>query len=538
MAHTFLFDQVKRIFRIARYGDDRRLTTSQTLEEVARLEERRERWRNDRRELLKLAAGATAAAAVPGLWPRRASAQTQKQIAIVGAGLSGLVCADTLRSKGVAATVYEAAASLGASGRCRSLRGFFPGQTAEVGGELVDNLHKTMLGYVNAFKLPREDMGKVPGEVTYFFRGQRYDESEVVEQFRVFSKRAAADVKAAGEPTALTSTNEARTLDAMSLAAYLDSKAGDLPLIRDTLRVAYEGEYGLDANEQSCLNLLLFIHMDRRSKFAPWGVFSDERFHITTGNDGVAQGLAARLPPIRFGHALEGLSRGGGKYLLKFRGQTTPVQADAVVLTVPFSVLRTLRLDDGLGLPPEKLKAIRELGYGTNDKTMVGFGARVWLDAYDGNGATYSDVPNVQVAWETNPTLANASRAIITDYAGGTRGASIQKQTVQKQVEAWLQGMDTIYSGIAATASRNGSKYVAFRSGWPSNELSRGSYTCYKPGQFTTIAGLEGTPVDNLYFAGEHTNSFYEWQGFMEGACLSGIAAANQVLDALKRGRL
>jgi hypothetical protein len=27
----------------------------------------------------------------------------------------------------------------------------------------------------------------------------------------------------------------------------------------------------------------------------------------------------------------------------------------------------------------------------------------------------------------------------------------------------------------------------------------------------------------NLYFAGKHTNSFYEWQGFVEGAALSGI---------------
>ena len=41
-----------------------------------------------------------------------------------------------------------------------------------------------------------------------------------------------------------------------------------------------------------------------------------------------------------------------------------------------------------------------------------------------------------------------------------------------------------------------------------------------------------------LKFAGEHTNSFYEWQGFMEGACLSGIAAANAVLDDIQAGRI
>ncbi|MBE9019806.1 FAD-dependent oxidoreductase, partial [Chroococcidiopsidales cyanobacterium LEGE 13417] len=46
--------------------------------------------------------------------------------------------------------------------------------------------------------------------------------------------------------------------------------------------------------------------------------------------------------------------------------------------------------------------------------------------------------------------------------------------------------------------------------------------------------GNEGKPVDNLFFAGEHANSFYEWQGYMEGAALSGIKAASDILQHLK----
>ena len=78
--------------------------------------------------------------------------------------------------------------------------------------------------------------------------------------------------------------------------------------------------------------------------------------------------------------------------------------------------------------------------------------------------------------------------------------------------------------------------YLVHLEHWPSNPLTKGSYTCYKPGQFTTMAGLEGLPVGNLFFAGEHANSFYEWQGFMEGAALSGIAAAQSII-ALVKGR-
>ena len=50
----------------------------------------------------------------------------------------------------------------------------------------------------------------------------------------------------------------------------------------------------------------------------------------------------------------------------------------------------------------------------------------------------------------------------------------------------------------------------------------------------TTIAGNEPKPVGNLFFAGEHTDSFYEWQGFMEGGALSGLRAAAEVLTALR----
>ena len=50
-----------------------------------------------------------------------------------------------------------------------------------------------------------------------------------------------------------------------------------------------------------------------------------------------------------------------------------------------------------------------------------------------------------------------------------------------------------------------------------------------------SIAGLEGLPVNNLYFAGEHANSFYDAQGFMEGAALSGIEAAAAILRMVRR---
>jgi monoamine oxidase len=64
---------------------------------------------------------------------------------------------------------------------------------------------------------------------------------------------------------------------------------------------------------------------------------------------------------------------------------------------------------------------------------------------------------------------------------------------------------------------------------WPTFPWTKGSYSCYRPGQWTTIAGSEGLPVGNLFFAGEHCS--YDFQGYMNGAAQSGADTAAAVMS-------
>jgi monoamine oxidase len=66
---------------------------------------------------------------------------------------------------------------------------------------------------------------------------------------------------------------------------------------------------------------------------------------------------------------------------------------------------------------------------------------------------------------------------------------------------------------------------------WPTFAWTKGSYSCYKPGQWTTIAGAEGLPVGNLFFAGEHCS--YDFQGYMNGAAQSGLDTAKAIMARL-----
>ena len=524
--------QVARLMRVAAVCERRGITAADALGLAREAEERD--W--SRREFLRASAGAAAAVSL-GLAGRAMARPVRgsPRIAIVGAGLAGLVCADTLlRRYGLSATVYEANGRIG--GRCFSLPDLVAGKVAENGGEFIDTTHKTMRAYANEFNLAREDVGRAPGEVAYFFDNQRFTDKEVVEEYRQLVGRMRPDLQASsGEPTFFAHNQMDVALDQTSLADYLALHTKDLPLARAAISEAYVAEYGLEPSEQSCLNMLLFLHLDKRRRFTPFGVFSDERFHLVGGNDAIARNIAARLSPerVQMGMKLTRLGTNRGEYELEFDGKGTRV-ADTVVLALPFTVLRQVTLDPSLGLSVDKRNAIDTLGYGTNAKTMIAFNGKPWLRS-GSNGSAYTDLTNVQTTWETSPMTPGAV-SILTDYAGGDRGRTLALGSVQEQVDAFLMDLEHVYPGVRSAAVKNGDQFVAHREHWPSNPLSQGAYTCYLRGQFTSVAGLEGQAAGRLKFAGEHTDSFYSWQGFMEGACLSGIRAAEEIVADIRAG--
>ncbi|HYH96648.1 NAD(P)/FAD-dependent oxidoreductase [Hyalangium sp.] len=467
------------------------------------------------------------------------------RVGIVGAGLAGLACAYELKRAGILSTLHETNDRVG--GRVFSMGGAFPGpvsfpgQVVERGGEFIDTGHKTMLGYAQAFNLAKEDVIKAPGEEFFFFGGQRHHESAVVEEYRDFVAAMRPDLQAlSGAPSADVHTPVDRQYDLIDLRTYLETR-GAGPVVKAAIIAAYEAEYGLAAHQQSCLNFLFFIRANRRSRFEPFGV-SDERYHLVGGNQQIPRELAARLPgQLRHGERLEAARKtAAGAIELTFRRGSTSITAtyDAVVFAVPFTVLRRVSLDVSLALPAWKTLAIQQLGYGTNAKMMVGFNGPFWAEL-GANGASYSDLPNHQATWETNPAHATSQSAVLTDYSSAARGAALDPRNVAQEAERFVAELGRVYPGAAQRVTRTaGGKILAHLEHWPSNPNTLGSYTAYKPGQFTSICGNEGKPVGNLFFAGEHANSFYWWQGFMEGAALSGKDAAAAILAKIKVGEL
>ncbi len=464
------------------------------------------------------------------------------KIAIVGAGLAGLACGYELKQRGIFATIYEASNRVG--GRCFSMGGLFPGwvnypnQAIERGGEFIDSQNKTLLRLAKQFQLQLEDVSQQPGEIACYFNEQRYTQSQVVDEYRDFLAAIDADLRQLSPAPTADNHNAADVLfDNINLLEYLKTrKAGDL--ITAVINASYMAEYGLELEEQSCLNFLMVVREIEKSQATPFHIFSDERYRVVGGNEQIVQSLSNELQgQINLGMRLVRVRKNSlNRIEIAFDNglQTTTREYDAVVLAIPFPVLRQVELDTSLELPAWKLEAIDKLNNGTHAKMMLGFNSRPWVDL-DSNGASYSNLPNHQVTWETNPTQATNAHAVLVDYSSGKRGVKLNPNQVQTEAKLFLDDLDRIYPGAIASASRDlkGNLLVHLEH-WSSNPLALGSYACYRPGQFTTIAGNEGKPIDNLFFAGEHTNSFYEWQGYMEGAVLSGINAAKDILQHLK----
>jgi monoamine oxidase len=305
-----------------------------------------------------------------------------------------------------------------------------------------------------------------------------------------------------------------------SVPGGMSSRLGQL------LAVAYNIEYGAEPEEQSSLNLLYLLGYSGQGQLRIFGP-SNEKYHVVGGNDQIAQRLAANLSgQINRGMSLTGIRRRiDGSFTLAFAqgGQSVSVIADHVVLALPFSILRNLDISSA-GFSPVKLRAIRELGMGTNSKLNVQFSERVWR-AQALNGDSYSDT-GYQSTWEV--TRAQPGTAgILVDYTGGDIGASFGSGTAVQRAKVFTSQIEPLIPGISAAF--NGKAVVDY---WLGNPYTRGSYSYWKVGQYTAFAGAERERSGNCHFAGEHTS--IDFQGYLNGAVDSGYTAAAEIVADLK----
>ena len=485
------------------------------------------------------------------------------RIAIVGAGIAGLNAALTLQDAGLACDLYEASTRVG--GRMHSdATTWADGMVSEWCGEFIDSDHTAIHALAARFglttvALDRGGLGRTPS-LMYLF-GRYYPAEELARDFEAIASLLQQQLQESGFPTTYARyTPEGLRLDQMSAHAWIARyvPGGYETPLGHFLYNGCTGFYGLDAEEQSALNLIYLFgsrdliqgtitHGHSRGSLAPKPLQGTRK--IAGGNEQLPLAIARALPNgrIHLGHRLVELERTDGTsgtsdapLTLTFAsaGGTAQVRCDFAILALPFSTLRHVGYHRA-GFDALKQTAIEQLGYGTISKLCLQFDRPYWYDNGPwprSHGGFFITDLDIQTLWDASLGQTGA-HGLLMDYTSGHRGAAYAPPTayattdasarIQQYAQSCLEQLERVFPGISAHYT--GRAALSYPTGDPS---LLGSYACWRVGQYTQFAGYEGVRQGPVLFAGEHCS--VKFQGYMEGAAREGARAAQEIVREVR----
>ena len=463
-------------------------------------------------------------------------------IAILGGGMSGLNCANHLLGSGLNFKIFEADRRVG--GRILTHYndsmglGIFP----EFGGDFIDSDHQDMLDLAKEFNLELLDMIAEQEannwvKDIYYFDNRKISEEEIIQEFKKIAPKIAEDVDSLGENY---DTPDAEILDNTPLSEYIQS-LNCANWLKELFIAAWVAEYGLDCEELSTINMLDMIDTSTEEGFKVFGS-SDERYRIKGGNSEIIKGLASKVgeDKIHKGYEVRSIAeQEDGSYLISFNNDEE-IKSKAIVCTLPFTILRNLKLDLK-SISAEKRKCIDELGYGKNTKLVLGYDSQPWRSK-ENNAMGYLFTNDMTNGWDgsVNRTENNTNGAYVA-YFGGEYSQKLCDESTKsplapashvwrtelpkEKVQGYVDELDKIFTNSKAHFTGH---HVFVN--WIDYPYVKASYSCYKVGQWSTIAGLEMEPIGNFFFAGEHCSELF--QGFMNGAAETGRRVAETMVKA------
>jgi monoamine oxidase len=522
-----------------------------------------------RRQLLAAGVVGTAAASSVGqliLAPRAGATprpRSQPTVAVIGAGISGMSAAMTLRDAGFdRVTVYEANSRIGGRTFTRANDGFFePGQWAEWGGELIDSTHKSVFALCRRYGLSTVDLGGHAqatngAEDVLWFAGGYYPWNQAVADW----KNAGLEQLIQNQMSILPPypwpfdaiwSAEALALSRMTIAEWIERfvPGGLTSRLGRFIDVAYAIEFGENVERQSVLNLLGLLGFSNGGGKGGWWVYgkSDERWKVVGGNQQIALAQAAELgiDRVALGYSFLGARRTvNGRVSLEFQtgARREVVTVDRVVLALPLGVMKRIKSSGGFAgsgfeTDVRKMGSIDALGFGADNKLQLQIRDRFWTKPGiwgNSNGESYSDT-GYQEAWAVTVGQPGAT-GIINNYTGGDVSRQLNPavpfsdtnsasggEYVRAAARAFLGQIERVHPGMTDRWTGK-----AMLSVWHVNPYSWGAYAYYPPGYCERYCTYERVAARPFHFAGEHVSQ--EAQGYIEGGAIEGIRAAQEIV--------
>jgi len=406
------------------------------------------------------------------------------KVAVIGAGLSGLVAATEVQAAGHDVVLLEARDRVG--GRVFTLReGFAAGQFADIGAEIIYQGQHNIADLCAKHDVELSDEFSLGTDVPdLIFGGERLDRAaaaEIVSELRDAIKRT--------HPSAYESV-------AQWLRRAHVSEPGELLLTAiaqstpaASLRIADAQELNVDLS---------------------WG---EAYRKIKGGNDILPRTIAKQLD-VRLNRPVRVIGWGAGGVTAETDHET--FHADRVVVTVPGPLVSELGFEPAL--PTEKVRALLQLRYGNATRLVVQYAERELVKQAIGSGCFTDRMPGFVM----EQTVHQAGDPIIVAglAAGDVEPAGLTDGEI-------LDGVDETMSSVVGRPLR---RIAGFVKSWTHDPWSRAVVRAPIGDQRDTVLPLIAAPLDRrVFFAGEHTDDRVG-PGGMEGAIKSGYRVAREVL--------
>ncbi|KAJ4380952.1 hypothetical protein N0V86_003299 [Didymella sp. IMI 355093] len=197
------------------------------------------------------------------------------------------------------------------------------------------------------------------------------------------------------------------------------------------------------------------------------------------------------------------------------------VIAKSVVLAMAPPLLRQIAFEPAL--PSTRQKLNEKTNMPALGKGIAIYATPFWRNTENLSAQVNSDAGSVRVTFDSSPE--DASFGAILGFILGDEMRAIDKLSIAQGQTKIISDYVRYYGSSAA----NVTEFVLFR--WDLEEWSRGGPVAIAPPHVLTKYGTAlRQSVDGLHFAGTETSEY--WTGYMDGAIRSGERVAREVLNS------